>query len=241
MKFGYTARLILVIGIVAVAVVMLYRLYLQQGLEQVEVNIQLVTAQGLLPKLVSDKEDSEGRLTQLEGDLTEATSRLSEAKAYFPASVQSIEYDEVLFRMADDRDLEIVTLTASEPADLEVEVELETDDQDQEVDNVTYSVTSFMVEVEGKATELAFDTAKEYEEYISQTVADILDFISDIANGDDFTTATVKLVNISMPEPMTDDDIDEMKEQEMEEEELIQEFEGASATINLEIYGYEGK
>ena len=237
MKFSYAARLILVIGIVAVAAVMLYRLYLQQGVEQVEANIQLVTAQGLLPKLVSDREGLEGQLTQLEGDLTEATSRLSEAKTYFPASVQSIEYDMVLFRMARDRDLEIVTLTASEPADLEVEIALETDDQDQEVGFVNYFVTSFTIEVE--PVEPAPEAEGEFEEYFNRTIADILDFISAIATGDDFTTATVELVNISVPEPFAEEE-EEIVE-EIEEEEEIEEVEVLIATIDLEIYGYKGE
>ena len=241
MKFGKTAQIILMVGIFAVAFIMLYRVYLQQGVEQLEVNMQLATSQGLLPKLASEEEDLQSQLTQLNSNLAEVTSSLDEAKGRFPGSVESIEYDEVLFKLAYECDLDIMSLVASEPSDEEVEVELEADDQDQEVDNVTYSVTPFEIEVRGKAPESAFDTAKEYEEYISWTVADILDFVNAIATGGYFTTATVELVRISEPEPLTDDDMEEMKEQDMTEEERIQEFEAASATIKLGVYSYEGE
>jgi len=240
MKFGKTAQIILMVGIFAVALIMLYRVYLQQGVEQLEVSMQLATSQGLLPRLASEEEDLQSQLTQLNSNLAEATLSLGEAKERFPGSVESIEYDEVLFELAHDCDLDIISLVASEPADEEVKVELEADNQDQEV-NVTYSVTLFEIEVQGKAVESAFDTANEYEGYVSQTVADILSYFSAVASGDYFTTATVELVNISVPEPLTDDDIEEIKGQDMTEEEMIQEFEMASATINIGVYSYEGE
>lgn len=241
MKFGKTAQIILMVGIFAVALIMLYRVYLQQGVEQLEVNMQLATSQGLLPRLASEEEDLQSQLTQLNSNLAEATLSLGEAKERFPGSVESIEYDEVLFELAHECDLDIISLVASEPADKEVKVELEADDQDQEVDNVTYSVTLFEIEVQGKAVESAFDTANEYEEYISRTVTDILSYFSAVASGDYFTTATVELVNISVPEPLTDDDIEEIKGQDVTEEEMIQEFEMASAIIKLGVYSYEGE
>jgi len=226
MKFGKTAQIILAVGIFAVALIMLYRMNLQQEQEQEQLNMQLATSQGLLPKLTAEEEDLQSQLTQLNSNLAEATLSLGEAKGRFPSSVESIEYDEVLFELAYECDLDIISLVASEPADEEVEVELEADEEDQEVDNVTYSVTFFEIEVQGKAATSTLETEAECKEYIYQTVADILSYFSAVASGDYFTTATAELVKISVPEPAIGEE---------------GEVEAASATIKLGVYSYEGE
>jgi Tfp pilus assembly protein PilO len=121
-----------------------------------------------LPKVVSDRQAAEAELTQWQDKLAEATSLLAKSQAQFPGSAESIEYNEVLFEIADSCDLEVMSLTASEPSEKKVE-------------DVTYTVTTFEVEVRGE-------------------VDDILDFIHDIATREYFTGATVELVNIKVPE-----------------------------------------
>ena len=174
MKLSKTAWLILGIGIFVIACGCLYMLYSQQAGEQEELADSLAVAQGALPQLVSEREDLESQLTQWEGQLAEAASSLVKIEARFPESVQSIEYDERLFEIADDCDLEITSLTASELGDKKVE-------------DVTYAVTSFGVEVEGE-------------------VADILDFVNAIATSEYFTTATMETVNMDIPEPEEEED-----------------------------------
>ena len=66
-------------------------------------------------------------------------------------------------------------------------------------------------------------------------VVDILDFIDAITLGSDFTTATVTKVEMDVPEPLTEDEKEEMDEEELEEAEL------ASARIEFAIYTYEGE
>lgn len=188
MRLSKTAWLILGIGIFVIAFATLFMLHSQQSGEQEWLEDSLSVAQALWPELISEREDLESQLTQLESQLTQAKSSLSSSKARFPKSVQSIEYDEALFDIAEDCDLEIVKLTASEPTD-------------QEVEDVTYAITSFEVEVRGEIT-------------------DILDFINTIATDEDFTNATIELVNI-------DTKLDEDKK--------------PSATIKLIIYGYKGE
>ena len=189
MKLTRTAWLILGIGIFVIAAGTLSWVYFQQKDEQERLDENLLLENSTLSALVSQKGNLESQLTQLESELAEAESLLDEAEAKFPESVESIEYDEILFGIADDWGLEITSLTASEPSD-------------EEVDDVTYSVTSFEVVVRGE-------------------VPDILDFIGTIATSDDFTTATVELVDMEVPCPG--------------------EEEKPSATINLVIYSYEGE
>jgi hypothetical protein len=208
MKFGKTAQLILAIGIFAIAIVFLYRMNQERAAAYDELNTQLTTAQALLPGMISESEELESRLNQLKIDLNQAKVDLNKGKANFPNSIDSIRYDELLYQMARDRGLEIMTLETSEPTEMNVE-------------EVTFTVTNFNVEVKG-------------------TVADILDFVNTIANGDDFTTAIVDVVSIAVPEPVTQ----QVKEGLVEQEEVEGEEEGElgapSADIEINIYNYRG-
>jgi hypothetical protein len=206
MKFGKTAQLVLAIGIFAIAIFFLYRMNQEREAEQEQLSTQLTTAQQLLPQLVAESEDLESRLSQLQLELDQAEASLSSGKAKFPTSTDSIRYDELLFQMAFDRDLEVMSLDTSLP-------------DEEDVEDITYTVTSFDIGVVGQ-------------------VADILDFVNAIAIGDDFTTATVKLVDISVPEPITAQEKEFLAVQETEEEE--EEPEAPSAIIKLDIYSYEG-
>ena len=207
MKFGKTAQLILAIGIFAIAIVFLYRMNQERAAAYDELNTQLTTAQALLPGMISESEELESRLNQLKIDLNQAKVDLNKGKANFPNSIDSIRYDELLYQMARDRGLEIMTLETSEPTEMNVE-------------EVTFTVTNFNVEVKG-------------------TVADILDFVNTIANGDDFTTAIVDVVSIAVPEPVTQQIKEGLVEQEQEEE-GEGERGAPSAAIEINIYNYRG-
>jgi len=184
MKISKTAWLILGIGIFIIAFASLYVVYFQQGREQERLSDSLSVAQQTLPKLASEKDDWERQLTQLgsqlarlKSELARATSLLADSKTSFPKSVESIEYGERLFKIADGWGLEIIRFTASEPGDQKVEVEV----GDIKVEDVTYFVTSFTVDVEGEVT-------------------DILDFINTIATDEYFINATVVEVDMVVPE-----------------------------------------
>lgn len=214
MKLTKTSWIILVTGVFIIAIGSVYWLYLQEGPKQTELNAQLSVVQAQLPKLAAERASLESTLTELEDKLAQVTSQLKTAKAVFPASVQSIEVDELLFGMADNWGLEITSLTASEPSDLEVEVEVEM--EGIEVEDITYLVTYFAVDVDGEVT-------------------DILDFIHTIVTHRDFDTATVELVNITVPEPLTEAEKEELSEEELAEREM------PSARINIDIYSYQGE
>ncbi len=204
MKISRTARLILGIGIFTIVVGILCWVCIQKWSEQGQLKNSIELAQATLPRLISERGDLESQLPQAESELAQAESLLNGIKARFPESVESIEYDEVLFEIADDCDLEILELTASEP-------------DDEEIEGITYSVASFVVEVKGK-----------YGGYIDKTVGDILDFINTIATSEyspgetNFVNTIIKEVNMEVPEPGDTD-------------------EKPTATIKLDIYGYQGE
>ena len=251
MKLGRTARIILIVGVFIAAFFVVNQMKGEAESEQHSLNVQLELTQLILPKLAADKEALEGQLVLLESDLAEAAASLKESRAEFPADIQSIEYDEILFNIAHEWDLDIISLTASEPSHRSVEVTIEPADPEAEsvTYTVTYTVTSFNITVEGKPVEPTPEEVEEFREYIASTVFDILGYFNSIATGEDFTTATVESVNITIPEPYTELEltgIGEAEEEktgevtaEEEEEELIEAV-PAGATINLVIYSYEG-
>ena len=214
MKLSRTAWLILIIGVFVIASGSLYWLYLQEGPKQEELNEQLSAVQAKLPKLAAERATLESTVAELEDRLAQATSQLEASKVPYPASVQSIEVDEVLFGIAGDWNLEVTTLTATEPSDQQVEVEMEAEDID--VEDVTYQLTNFAVEVKGQ-------------------VVDILGFVDAVVSHRDFTTATVELVGITVPEPVSENERGELTEEEIEDRET------PLANIQLIIYTYEGE
>jgi len=212
MQFGKTAQLVLAIGIFAIAIVFLYQANQQKGAGYEQLNTQLAAAQQLLPKLITEKDDLEGRLSQLQVELDQAEISLEQGKAKFPSEIDGIDYGELLFDIAHDRDLEVIKFVGSQPAE-------------QNVGEITYTITSFDLDVRGE-------------------VADILDFVNVIATDDDFKTASVGSVQISVPEPLTREEKDLQVEQAQEtaaDDEEAEKPESPSAVIHLEIYSYKGE
>jgi len=224
MKLSKTAWLILGIGIFVIAFGGLCLVYFRQGSEREQLNDSLLVAQATLPKVVSEKEDWErqlaqweSQLAQLESELAQAKLLLAESKMSFPKAVESIEYGEKLFKIADDCDLELTKLTSLEPADINVEpADENVEPGDKESEDITYSVTSFVVDVNGE-------------------VANMLDFINTIATSKAFTTATVELVDIEVPQPLSEEEKARLTE------EAIEDRERPSATVSLAIYAYKGE
>ena len=251
MKLSRTAWIVLGTGILVIVMAGLGVVYSQQSREQKRLNDSLAVAQSTFPGLVAEKTsweeqvaDLQSELTRLESDLVWAQTLLNSARATFPTTVESIEYDEILFQFARAWQLEITGLTASEPVNTTVE-------------DINYSTTTFSVAVAGLPGEKATvknvaDYKQLYREYTYQTVGNILSYINAIATGTDFTTATISSVEITVPGPLplTDAEIAEMiaalnedlpeGDAEIVEVEL-DEFEKPTATIDLVIYSYEGE
>ena len=169
-RLSRTAWLILGIGIFVIAFITLYTVYTQRNREQEEISDSLLAAQNTLPGIVSEKEDWESQLTQVkseltqvEGEVAQAESLLSQTRVSFLKSVESIEYDERLFRIARGWNLDITRLTASEPSDIDVE-------------GINFSVTSFTVYVSGEVVDiLEFITTITIDESFNTTTIEAVD------------------------------------------------------------------
>jgi len=215
MRLSRTAWLILVIGVFVIAFVALYLIYLREQRTQEPLNQALSVAQTALPKLTTETTNLENTLTKMEDRLAQAKSQLRTAKAAFPTRrTESIEVDEVLFWIADEWGLDVTELTATEPGDESLPVEVEA--EDIKAEDIDFTVTTFTVQVKGE-------------------VVDILDLIHTVATHDDFTTATIELVTLTVPEPLTDEEKEDLTNEEIEEAEM------PSATLTLTIYNYQGE
>lgn len=140
MKIKIDKKIWLIIGIAIViaALVGLVRIYRQQVNEQGQLTTSLATQQGVLRMLATEEEDQQNKLKQAE-------SLFDTSRAKFPVAIESIEYGEDFFKVAYGRNLytmaagcgvELSDLTASKPGD-------------RAVGAVTYSVSSFVVNVRG--------------------------------------------------------------------------------------------
>jgi hypothetical protein len=186
MRLSKTAWLILGAGVFIIVMAVLLMLYSQQVSEEEQMEASLADAQALLPQLIAEREDWQNQLSQLENQLVQETSSLEKSMAKFPEDVESIEYGEEFFLMAHDCDLEIVGFTASEPREEKVE------------DTITYNVVYFEVDVSPDT--VPPETEDAYEAYIDDAIANMLDFIDTVVNGEYFTAATVGQVVIEIPE-----------------------------------------
>jgi len=122
------------IGIFAIVLGSLYTLYVRETGEREQLSDRLSVAEALLPGLTAAREELEDRLAQ-------ATSLVNKNQAEFPESVESIEYGEDLFEIADDCNVDITSIGASMPTG-------------KKVGTVTYSVSPFTVAVSGDVDDI---------------------------------------------------------------------------------------
>ncbi len=148
MKISKITWIILGVGIFAIACGALYMVYSRQVSEERQLNDSIAAAQGSFAKAVSEKGSwanqltkLKGQLTQLQGELTKAKSLFDNTTASLPKSVESIEYDEKIFKIADNWNLVITSLSASEA-------------KSKQVSGVTFWVTPFTVHLTGEVADI---------------------------------------------------------------------------------------
>jgi hypothetical protein len=131
MKIKINKKILLILGIVIFAIVLgsLVRTYSQQIQEQKQLSTSLEVQQMLLTRLTNEKEEWESKRNKAE-------SLLDTSQKKFPQSVECIEYGEDLFDIADDCNVDLASLSMSEPGS-------------KKVGAVTYSVSTFVLKITG--------------------------------------------------------------------------------------------
>jgi hypothetical protein len=109
MKIGRKALLVLGAVAIVAALIVVGMLYFRQAGDRADLNNRLDRAQTLLLGLTASKNN-------LEDQLISAQSTLDESSAKFPESVESIEYGEYLFEIADDCNVNLDSLSFPKPA-----------------------------------------------------------------------------------------------------------------------------
>jgi hypothetical protein len=155
MKISRKVWLIIGAVLIVAALVSLYMVYSRQAGERDDLNARLSRAQTLLPALTANK-------GELENQLAQAESSLEPNKAKFPESVESIEYGEYLFEIADECNVNLASLNFPKPAD-------------KKVGAVTYSVVSLSLPVSGALTDIFtfIDTIRTDERFASADVKSV--------------------------------------------------------------------
>jgi Tfp pilus assembly protein PilO len=148
MKLSRKVLLIIEAVILVAALAGLYVVYSRQAGERDALNDRLSVAQTFLSALTTNEQN-------LEDQLAHAQSSIDAAQAQFPQSVESIEYDNDLFAIADDCNVDITSITASPPTN-------------KKVGAVTYSVSPFVVAVKGSTDNIldfiyAIRTGKDFQ------------------------------------------------------------------------------
>jgi hypothetical protein len=141
MKLSKIGLWILGIGIFVIASVVMVALHASKSGDAKQLEDNLEVTQGILAALVSDREDLTIQLDQMENDLEAAETAYLQSQARFPETVASIEYDEEIFSIADDNNLEVMSLLASEP-------------RENKANEITFANTSFDVEVRGTVSHI---------------------------------------------------------------------------------------
>ena len=109
MRLSKKIGIIVGIGIIVVLLVVVLNTYFQQVREKQALNEQLDAAEVLSIKLDTDKED-------LEDERAQAQSLLGRSQAEFPQTVESIEFGEYIFEIADDCNVTLASLNFPKPS-----------------------------------------------------------------------------------------------------------------------------
>jgi hypothetical protein len=113
--------------------------------ELAQMEIDLAELEGENSQLEAEISQLEDELSQLEAEREQAIAQaqllLNEAEARFFSSVESIEYDEVLFGFAHDANLTVESLITSET-------------KEEDVEGITYTATAFTIKVWGEVADI---------------------------------------------------------------------------------------
>jgi len=129
MKLSNKVWIIVGIGIIVVLLAVMFMVYSRQAAEQRDLEDRLDAATARSVTLALDKQD-------LEGQLSQAQSLVDTSQAQYPQAIESIEYGEYLFEIAEKCNLSLASLSFPKPGTVTQ-------------GSVTYSVVSLSLPVSG--------------------------------------------------------------------------------------------
>jgi hypothetical protein len=169
MKISKNILMVLGVVILVAAGVILYMAYSQYANQRDALFVTIDTANKKFALVSGEKRTLEPQVTQLQQKIDELNATFTKAKGEFPnVTIQSLEYDEALTRLAEDAGVTVQILTASDSA--------------RQVDgNLTYIVTDFTAEVTGeRANALDFLHRVAVSNYFTSATINSLDMNEEI-------------------------------------------------------------
>ena len=108
MKLSNKVWIIAGIGVIVVLLVVAFMMYSRQGADQQDLQDRQDAATARSATLTASKQD-------LENQLAQAQSLLDDSQAQYPQTIESIEYGEYLFEIADSCDVTLASLSFPKP------------------------------------------------------------------------------------------------------------------------------
>lgn len=190
--------LILIVVVLIAGAGVLYAADRSEVNRQAELTDAINMNQVIIQNGLGERQEKEAEIKKLERQLAEVESLIS--KTEFLDSAESIEYDRIFFSIADTTGLQVTSLTATEPLDIKE-------------GDITYQITTFTITVENRLPGQVIHDTEGSIDYIDNGVNNILAYISKLATGEDFLTTDIQSVNILAPEPMSEEEINDMLEE----------------------------
>ena len=143
-------RIIIIIGIAIflIAFVLLYMSYSKETSQQNLLKQNLTAAQSTFNSVTTNKTNQEQLLDQaktqvagLQSQLAQAEQQLREEQQIIPATIENINYNELLFNIAQQNRLTVVSINTNGPIQ-------------NQVDKVTLHVTMFTISVKGQTDDI---------------------------------------------------------------------------------------
>ena len=155
MKLSNKVWIIVGIGIIVVLLAVMFMVYSRQAAEQRDLEDRLDAATARSITLALDKQD-------LEGQLSQAQSLVDTSQAQYPQAIESIEYGEYIFEIAEKCNLSLASLSFPKPGTVKQ-------------GSVTYSVVSLSLPVSGALEDIFefIDTIKTDPRFASTRVKSV--------------------------------------------------------------------
>ncbi len=188
-------RYVILLGIVVflVAFVLLYMSYARQKNENTLAKQNLSTATTAYNNAVKEKANQEGLLTQANTQITDLQNQLSQAQLQLqnkqqviPESIENIDYNELLFNIANNNKLTVVSISVAGPTE-------------NQVNEIPLYTTSFAISVKGYTQDILNyinDITKDIN-FVSATV-DGVTMTASSEQAEDGTTVTTTQGDISI-------------------------------------------
>ena len=212
MRLSRTAWIVLGIGIFVIAAVSLYLLYGNQTRAHQAAKDELDEVQATAPLLLLEKQALQNELAQKEDELAQWNDTISRLEGQLAqAEIELGQTQDGFHSSAESIEYDEILFVFAHNSNLEISILNASETNDADVEGIGYKTTVFAVEVRGE-------------------VANILDFVNTIVTDEAFKTAILEPVDIMVPEPLTEEDKEQILE-DMTAEEIESLIEEAVETL----------